>query len=81
LTDRFDDDQVATVGDPADAGDIRAKTGYLRSVVTLAGYVVDADDQVLVFAFLASPVPTGKDLDAQAALDRLAIRLAGCGCG
>jgi D-alanyl-D-alanine carboxypeptidase/D-alanyl-D-alanine-endopeptidase (penicillin-binding protein 4) len=80
LADRFDDDQVAAVGDPLDAGDIRAKTGYLRSVVTLAGYVVDADDEVLVFAFLASPVPTGKDLDAQAALDGLAIRLAGCGC-
>ena len=61
------------------AGIVRAKTGTLAGVNTLAGTVVDADGRLLVFAFLtdhaASPDPT------EAALDRLAAQLAACGCG
>ncbi|HEU5034362.1 MAG TPA: D-alanyl-D-alanine carboxypeptidase/D-alanyl-D-alanine-endopeptidase [Mycobacteriales bacterium] len=62
----------------AAAGLVRAKTGTLAGVSTLAGQVVDADGRLLVFAFLSNhaPAPTA----AEAALDRLAARLAQCGC-
>jgi D-alanyl-D-alanine carboxypeptidase/D-alanyl-D-alanine-endopeptidase (penicillin-binding protein 4) len=60
------------------AGVVRAKTGTLAGVSGLAGQVVDADGELLLFAFLtdraAVPGP------AEAALDRLAARLARCGC-
>ncbi|MEU5437781.1 D-alanyl-D-alanine carboxypeptidase/D-alanyl-D-alanine-endopeptidase [Streptomyces sp. NPDC020719] len=59
-------------------GLVRAKTGTLSGVNTLAGTVVDADGHLLAFAFLAANTP-GPD-PAQRALDRLAARLAGCGC-
>ncbi|WP_191875759.1 D-alanyl-D-alanine carboxypeptidase/D-alanyl-D-alanine endopeptidase [Streptomyces filipinensis] len=60
------------------AGVIRAKTGTLTGVNTLAGTVVDADGRLLAFAFLASG--TTDPLQAQAALDTTATALAGCGC-
>jgi D-alanyl-D-alanine carboxypeptidase/D-alanyl-D-alanine-endopeptidase (penicillin-binding protein 4) len=59
-------------------GLIRAKTGTLNGVNTLAGIVEDADGRLLAFAFMANRVrsPTA----ALAALDSLAAILAGCGC-
>ncbi|WUA62586.1 D-alanyl-D-alanine carboxypeptidase/D-alanyl-D-alanine-endopeptidase [Streptomyces sp. NBC_00224] len=59
-------------------GLVRAKTGTLSGVNALAGTVVDADGHLLTFAFLAADTP-GPD-PAQRALDRLAERLADCGC-
>nr|WP_101389401.1 D-alanyl-D-alanine carboxypeptidase/D-alanyl-D-alanine-endopeptidase [Streptomyces sp. TLI_146] len=59
-------------------GLVRAKTGTLSGVNALAGTVVDADGHLLAFAFLAAGTP-GPD-PAQRALDRLADRLARCGC-
>ncbi|WP_225097223.1 D-alanyl-D-alanine carboxypeptidase/D-alanyl-D-alanine-endopeptidase [Streptomyces sp. CoH27] len=61
------------------AGVVRAKTGTLTGVNALAGTVVDADGRPLAFAFLASG--TTDPQEAQAALDRAATALAGCGCG
>ncbi|MFF7976696.1 D-alanyl-D-alanine carboxypeptidase/D-alanyl-D-alanine-endopeptidase [Streptomyces sp. NPDC007905] len=61
------------------AGVVRAKTGTLTGVNTLAGTVVDKDGHLLAFAFLASG--TANPLEAQAALDTTATALAGCGCG
>ena len=75
LTNRFADPQSAP-----EAGDIRAKTGYLSRVVALAGYVVDADGRLLVFVVLADAVVPVSTLDAQRAVDQLAARLATCGC-
>ncbi|HET7530487.1 MAG TPA: D-alanyl-D-alanine carboxypeptidase/D-alanyl-D-alanine-endopeptidase [Mycobacteriales bacterium] len=63
----------------AGAGVVRAKTGTLAGVNTLAGTVVDADGRLLVFAFL-----TDRAMDpdtTEHALDRLAASLARCGCG
>ncbi|WP_158844545.1 D-alanyl-D-alanine carboxypeptidase/D-alanyl-D-alanine-endopeptidase [Streptomyces sp. NRRL WC-3742] len=60
------------------AGLIRAKTGSLNNVNTLAGTVVDADGRLLAFAVMTrttAPADT-----ARAALDRIAARLATCGC-
>ncbi|MFE3876651.1 D-alanyl-D-alanine carboxypeptidase/D-alanyl-D-alanine-endopeptidase [Kitasatospora sp. NPDC059146] len=60
------------------AGLIRAKTGSLSGVNTLAGTVVDADGRLLAFAVMTrttAPADT-----ARAAMDRIAARLASCGC-
>ena len=62
----------------AGAGVVRAKTGTLAGVNTLAGAVVDADGRLLVFAFLTNRA-TGPDA-TEPALDRLAAELADCGC-
>ncbi|MFF3750633.1 D-alanyl-D-alanine carboxypeptidase/D-alanyl-D-alanine-endopeptidase [Streptomyces sp. NPDC002018] len=55
------------------AGLVRAKTGTLTGVNTLAGTVVDARGRLLAFAFMAgsTTAPAG----AQAALDRLSAAL------
>ncbi|WSQ10924.1 D-alanyl-D-alanine carboxypeptidase/D-alanyl-D-alanine-endopeptidase [Streptomyces sp. NBC_01231] len=60
------------------AGLVRAKTGTLTGVNTLAGTVVDQDGRLLAFAFLTSN--TTDPVAAQAALDRTATALAACGC-
>nr|WP_307057225.1 D-alanyl-D-alanine carboxypeptidase/D-alanyl-D-alanine-endopeptidase [Streptomyces achromogenes] len=60
------------------AGVVRAKTGTLTGVNALAGTVVDQDGRLLAFAFLAAG--TTDPGAAQAALDRAATALAGCGC-
>ena len=60
------------------AGVVRAKTGTLIRVSTLAGTVVDADGRLLAFAFMSDQT---SDVDAsRAALDRAAAALAACGC-
>jgi len=63
----------------AGAGVIRAKTGTLTGVSALAGLVHDRSGRLLVFAFVADRA--GATSAAEAALDDLAGRLAGCGCG
>jgi D-alanyl-D-alanine carboxypeptidase/D-alanyl-D-alanine-endopeptidase (penicillin-binding protein 4) len=60
------------------AGVVRAKTGTLTGVNTLAGTVVDADGRLLAFAFMASG--TTDPLAAESALDKAATALAACGC-
>ncbi|MFI7309446.1 D-alanyl-D-alanine carboxypeptidase/D-alanyl-D-alanine endopeptidase [Streptomyces hygroscopicus] len=59
-------------------GVVRAKTGTLTGVNSLAGSVVDADGRLLVFAYLTNG--TTDALGAQRALDRMASALANCGC-
>lgn len=78
LTDRYLPDSTSARG----AGVVRAKTGTLTAVSSLAGIVHDADGRVLVFALIADAVPPGVEATraAEAALDRLAATLAGCGC-
>ncbi|MFI7243304.1 D-alanyl-D-alanine carboxypeptidase/D-alanyl-D-alanine endopeptidase [Streptomyces qinglanensis] len=64
-------------GEPG-AGLVRAKTGTLTGVNTLAGTVVDADGRMLAFAFMTTGA--GARDAAQRSLDRLASALANCGC-
>ncbi|MET7765109.1 D-alanyl-D-alanine carboxypeptidase/D-alanyl-D-alanine-endopeptidase [Streptomyces sp. NPDC005393] len=59
-------------------GVVRAKTGTLTGINTLAGTVVDADGRLLVFAFMTNG--TTDALGAQRALDTMASALANCGC-
>ncbi|MEV8594718.1 D-alanyl-D-alanine carboxypeptidase/D-alanyl-D-alanine-endopeptidase [Streptomyces sp. NPDC052012] len=60
------------------AGVVRAKTGTLTGVNTLAGTVVDKDGRLLAFAFLATG--TSSAGAAQTALDKAATALSACGC-
>ncbi|MDP9116888.1 MAG: D-alanyl-D-alanine carboxypeptidase, partial [Actinomycetota bacterium] len=64
------------------AGDVRAKTGTLTAVSTLAGIVYDQDGRALVFALLADRVAPGSaaTASAESALDGVAAALATCGC-
>ncbi|MDI3388935.1 D-alanyl-D-alanine carboxypeptidase/D-alanyl-D-alanine-endopeptidase [Streptomyces sp. B-S-A8] len=74
LRNRYAAGQASAAG----TGLVRAKTGTLTGVNTLAGAVVDADGRLLVFAFTASG--TGDARAAQSTLDRLAAAVANCGC-
>ncbi len=67
---RYRDDTGAT-------GLIRAKTGTLSGVNSLAGTVVDHRGRLLAFAFLAADTPSKPE--AESALDALATALAGAG--
>ncbi|HYQ69508.1 D-alanyl-D-alanine carboxypeptidase/D-alanyl-D-alanine endopeptidase, partial [Actinophytocola sp.] len=58
-------------------GWVRAKTGTLTGVNSLAGIVMDKDNRPLVFAFLTSGT---NGSTARPALDTVAAALRGCGC-
>ncbi|WP_221324691.1 D-alanyl-D-alanine carboxypeptidase/D-alanyl-D-alanine-endopeptidase [Actinoplanes sp. L3-i22] len=59
-------------------GVVRAKTGTLSGVNTLAGVLVTKDGRVLSFAIMASA--TSNASSAKAALDKVATALVACGC-
>jgi serine-type D-Ala-D-Ala carboxypeptidase/endopeptidase (penicillin-binding protein 4) len=71
---RFDGDAAAS------AGEVRAKTGTLNGVHSLAGTVQDVDGRLLTFAVMADQAPIGAPLAAQDAIDQVAAVLAACGC-
>jgi D-alanyl-D-alanine carboxypeptidase/D-alanyl-D-alanine-endopeptidase (penicillin-binding protein 4) len=75
LADRFPPGTSADAG----VGTVRAKTGTLTGVSSLAGVVHAASGRLLAFAFVADKVsPTDPDnAAAEAALDQLAAALAG----
>ena len=74
LTDRYANPAAGGSG----AGVVRAKTGTLTGVNTLAGLAVDVDGRLLAFSVVADATP--KSAPAEAALDRVAAAIAGCGC-
>ncbi|MEV0276837.1 D-alanyl-D-alanine carboxypeptidase/D-alanyl-D-alanine-endopeptidase [Streptomyces sp. NPDC050610] len=71
LRDRYDQDSPGR-------GVVRAKTGTLTGVNTLAGMAVDADGRLMAFAFMTRGASSGNA--AQHSLDRLASAVANCGC-
>ncbi len=73
-------DRYATGSDTAAAGGhVRAKTGTLSGVTTLAGVVTVSGGRGLAFAVLAQDVPGGA-LAARTAVDRVVAAVATCGC-
>jgi len=62
-------------------GVVRAKTGNLATVATLAGLAYDKDGRLLLFAIMAPQVPTALQLQQAADdIDAAAAGLATCGC-
>jgi serine-type D-Ala-D-Ala carboxypeptidase/endopeptidase (penicillin-binding protein 4) len=62
-------------------GSVRAKTGNLGTVASLAGLAYDRSGGVLVFAVMADQIPSAGLLQQAAnAIDAAASALAGCGC-
>ena len=62
-------------------GAVRAKTGNLSTVTTLAGLVTDKAGRTLAFAFMADRIPAAGMLKTAAnAIDEAAAALANCGC-
>jgi serine-type D-Ala-D-Ala carboxypeptidase/endopeptidase (penicillin-binding protein 4) len=62
-------------------GVVRAKTGNLATVATLAGLAYDKDGRLLFFAIMAPQVPTALQLQQAADdIDAAAAGLAACGC-
>jgi D-alanyl-D-alanine carboxypeptidase/D-alanyl-D-alanine-endopeptidase (penicillin-binding protein 4) len=71
--------RFATPSDNATAqGIVRAKTGTLSGVNTLAGVLVTQERRVLAFAIMAKGGANATT--ARAALDEVAARLVACGC-
>jgi D-alanyl-D-alanine carboxypeptidase/D-alanyl-D-alanine-endopeptidase (penicillin-binding protein 4) len=68
-------------GPAAGRGRVRAKTGTLSNVSSLAGIAVDRDGNLMAFAFLADRIKGPKATLAQTALDNAAASLGACACG
>ena len=64
----------------AGIGRVRAKTGTLTGVHSLAGIVTDQNGAPLVFVLAADRVRLRNNLDARQALDNLAGALGACAC-
>ena len=62
-------------------GAVRAKTGNLDTVTTLAGLATDKTGKTLIFAFMADKIPAAAMLTTAAkAINEAAAALANCGC-
>ncbi|MGJ9422131.1 D-alanyl-D-alanine carboxypeptidase/D-alanyl-D-alanine endopeptidase [Aeromicrobium sp. CF3.5] len=72
LDDRFDDD---------DAGLVRAKTGTLTGIHSLAGYALDADGRPVAFAIMADRAPRDGFAATREAIEDVAAVIASCSCG
>ncbi|MGZ8749997.1 MAG: D-alanyl-D-alanine carboxypeptidase/D-alanyl-D-alanine endopeptidase [Pseudonocardia sp.] len=73
LADRFANGSPSASG----RGVVRAKTGTLTGVSSLAGIVTDADGRLLVFALMSNGVNPGL---VRPKLDAIAAQLGRCGC-
>ncbi|WP_147381424.1 D-alanyl-D-alanine carboxypeptidase/D-alanyl-D-alanine endopeptidase [Nocardioides immobilis] len=74
LADRFD--QGAAEG----PGRVRAKTGTLTGVTSLAGIAVDLDGSIVVFAMIADKVRDNRGGLAEISMDNAAAALGACYC-
>ncbi|MDN4171822.1 D-alanyl-D-alanine carboxypeptidase/D-alanyl-D-alanine-endopeptidase [Nocardioides sp. SOB77] len=75
LTDRFG------TGAPEGRGRVRAKTGTLTGVTSLAGLAVDRTGRTMVFAMFADRVRVEDTIEARDAMDAAAAALGACRCG
>jgi D-alanyl-D-alanine carboxypeptidase/D-alanyl-D-alanine-endopeptidase (penicillin-binding protein 4) len=72
-------DRYQTAPSSAGKGWVRAKTGTLSGVNTLAGTVLDDEGRLLVFALMSNNGAPSND-EVRGALDAIAATLRGCGC-
>jgi serine-type D-Ala-D-Ala carboxypeptidase/endopeptidase (penicillin-binding protein 4) len=75
LSDRMDQ------GPAAGPGRVRAKTGTLTGVTSLAGVAEDLDGNLMAFVLMADRVPQNRDWFARVAQDNAAAALGACRCG
>lgn len=75
LTNRFDEPY------PQSRGLVRAKTGTLSNVSSLAGIAVDQQGHQMLFALMADQIKGPDETKAQRALDAAAGALGACSCG
>jgi D-alanyl-D-alanine carboxypeptidase/D-alanyl-D-alanine-endopeptidase (penicillin-binding protein 4) len=75
LTNRFD------LAYPQSRGLVRAKTGTLSNISSLAGIAVDQQGHLMLFALMADRIADVDETKAQHALDAAAGALAACSCG
>ena len=61
-------------------GAVRAKTGNLTHVATLAGLAYTSGGQILAFAFMGNDIASRLGTQPELTLAELATTLAGCGC-
>ncbi|MGH3804827.1 MAG: D-alanyl-D-alanine carboxypeptidase, partial [Pseudonocardiaceae bacterium] len=73
-------DRFGTDGSSKAVSDVRAKTGSLTQVRSLAGMVTTADGAVLSFAVVANGFPNNGGDTAERGLDQVAAVMADCGC-
>jgi D-alanyl-D-alanine carboxypeptidase/D-alanyl-D-alanine-endopeptidase (penicillin-binding protein 4) len=66
---------------PESRGLVRAKTGTLTNVSSLAGIAVDQDGHQMLFALMADQIKKVDETKAQKALDAAAAALGACHCG
>lgn len=72
LSGRFDDDA---------AGLVRAKTGTLTGIHSLAGYALDADGRPVAFAIMTDRAPRDGFAATREAVENVAAAIANCSCG
>lgn len=68
-------------GPAAGRGRVRAKTGTLTGVTSLAGIAVDREGNLMAFALMADRVRKVKGALARVAMDNAAAGLGACACG
>ncbi len=68
-------------GPPAGRGRVRAKTGTLSGVSSLAGVATGPDGRVMVFVLMADRVRDADETLARTTLDSAAAALGACACG
>ncbi|AJR18081.1 D-alanyl-D-alanine carboxypeptidase/D-alanyl-D-alanine-endopeptidase [Pimelobacter simplex] len=68
------------LGPDAGRGRVRAKTGTLTGVTSLAGIAVDRDGHLMAFALMADRVKKPKSMLARVAMDNAAAALGACAC-
>ena len=61
-------------------GNVRAKTGTLTGVHSMAGIAVDSTGVPLIFVAIADQVPVARTLEARGVLDDIGAALSGCAC-
>lgn len=78
---RFSGSLAARFGEARDgAGIVRAKTGTLTGVHSLAGYATDRNGAPIAFAVMVDKTRDISGIETEAALDRVGEALARCSC-